>query len=245
MGNLYKDLAPVYEAMYQTFIDYKEEYLFYKKIIDQYSKNSILEIGSGTGHLANYFTKNGYQYSGLDYSPEMIAIAQNKNIGCSFYEGDMRTFRLDNPVQSVLIPARTISFLMSNDDVNKAFASFYSNLKKGGILVFDFIDASQFIPQIAKGVHIKHEAAYNEIEYFRESFWQPDLTSGMSFSWASSYYQKTKDQPIFMGKDDSVVRSFTLDELKVFLQINNFKVMEVLEKTSYAFPTLVIVAQKI
>ena len=39
MANLYTDLAEVYEAMYQTFIDYEEEYQFYADILKK--SNSV------------------------------------------------------------------------------------------------------------------------------------------------------------------------------------------------------------
>ena len=36
MNNLYTELATVYEAMYHTFIDYKEEHQFYSDLIKKF-----------------------------------------------------------------------------------------------------------------------------------------------------------------------------------------------------------------
>jgi 16S rRNA A1518/A1519 N6-dimethyltransferase RsmA/KsgA/DIM1 with predicted DNA glycosylase/AP lyase activity len=49
MANLYDEKwRQFFDAMYQTFINYDEEYQFYNHLITQ---RTVLEIGSGTGNL--------------------------------------------------------------------------------------------------------------------------------------------------------------------------------------------------
>jgi len=175
MNELYSDLAAVYEAMYATFIDYELEYNFYSNILKKWNKKSVLEIGSGTGNLTAYFEKNGFEYYGLDLSEEMLAIAIKKNPNSILMKGDMRSFELKNVVQSILITGRTISYLRTNTDVNATFSSIHDNLEKGGLLCFDFIDASRFIPDIRKGKEVTHEATYKGISYLRRSTWNIDV----------------------------------------------------------------------
>ena len=78
MSQLYQELAPVYEAMYQTFINYQEEYLLYSNLLKKYGKKQVVEIGCGTGNLVPYFQKEQFDYTGLDISPAMIQKAQAK-----------------------------------------------------------------------------------------------------------------------------------------------------------------------
>lgn len=244
MKNLYNDLASVYEAMYQTFIDYEEEYRFYSEIIKKYTKKNILEIGSGTGNLASHFMQSGCGYTGLDVSKEMIAIAQKKTPEAAFLEGDMRDFKLKKAVESTIITGRTISYLLQNKEVHATFGKVYENLEKGGIFAFDFIDASRFISEISEGKNIIHEASYEKVDYLRKSVWKLNLEYGMDFHWASIYYKKNQDGLEEIGQDTSIVRTFTKEEIELLLTINNFTVKEIIDKKSYAFPTYVIVAQK-
>ncbi len=244
MSHLYKDLAEVYEAMYATFIDYQEEYIFYSRLFHKYQKNNLLELGSGTGNLAAHFIKNGFTYLGLDYSEEMVNIARKKYPTADFMIGDMRSFNLKKIVQGVVMAGRTISYLRTNEDVNNTFKSVGRCLEKGGILCFDFIDANRFIPEIAGGKEITHEAIYKGIHYLRESKWTAHLVQGMDFHWSSTYYKKEKNSLLEIGKDDSIIRTFTKDELIIFLELNQFEVKEIIDKTSYAFPTYVIVGEK-
>ena len=245
MGNLYKDLAPVYEAMYQTFIDYQAEYECYGSLLKKYAKKQVLEIGCGTGNLVDYFQQNGFDYRGMDLNQEMINLATIKAPTTEFIKGDMRTFQLNQPIESIIITARTSSYLWTNQDVQAAFATIHKNLQIGGILSFDFIDANAFIPGIVKEKKIIHTADYQGLSYVRKSFWQAHLVNGMDFKWASVYYQKEDTNLKEIGRDDSIIRTFTRDEIQLFLSINGFKVLEFIERASYAFPTFVVVAEKI
>lgn len=245
MSNLYKELAEVYEAMYQTFINYKEEYLFYSKILERFHKKSVLEIGSGTGNLAEYFLSNGFDYMGLDKSTEMIAIAKAKVQNCQFIEGDMSNFELSRPVQSMIITGRTISYLIENKEVSNAFSSMNENLVEKGILCFDFIDANKFIPHIVKEPRLDHQAEYKGEKYLREATWVFRNKCGMDIFWDATYFKEVAGVMQELGKDSAIARAFTLNEMEIFLEVNKFRILEVTDRATYAFPTKVIVAERV
>jgi ubiquinone/menaquinone biosynthesis C-methylase UbiE len=118
MANLYDEkMAPIFDAMYQTFINYDEEYQFYNHLITQLNCKTVLEIGSGTGNLAKRFLENNQEYIGLDLSENMIALAQKRNKNGIFMRGDMREFKLDTKVDCALITGRSTSYLITNEDV--------------------------------------------------------------------------------------------------------------------------------
>jgi predicted TPR repeat methyltransferase len=75
---LYTELAYLYDAIYQTFIDYDEEFKLYKNFMYKYEAHSVLEIGCGSGHLAKRFNTVGYDYEGFDLSQNMLNIAQKR-----------------------------------------------------------------------------------------------------------------------------------------------------------------------
>ncbi len=244
MSKLYSELSEIYEAMYATFIDYKEEYNFYSQILSKYNKTSVLEIGSGTGNLSKLFSENGFNYLGLDLSVEMLEIAKRKNPNNLFVEGDMRNFKLEKLVSSALITGRSISYLLKNEDVNLAFKSIHDNLEEGGLFCFDFIDANRFIPEILSGETIIHKASFRGEHYMRESTWRLNLNYGMDLIWDSKYSKETEAGYKEIGKDTETARSFTKNEMELFLAINNFDILEIIDRQTYAFPTYVMVAKK-
>jgi SAM-dependent methyltransferase len=243
MNKLYAELAEVYEAMYATFIDYKVEYELYSAILRKYAQQDLLELGCGTGNLTSYFEQNGFEYLGLDLSAEMLELAKHKNPNSIFIQGDICSFTLEKQVGSMLMAGRTISYIRTNVAINNMMKTVHQNLEKGGIFCFDFIDANRFIPQIAKGIDIVHEAHYKAKDFVRKSKWSLHLQHGMDFFWESNYYKKEGEELIEIGQNDSIIRTFTKDEIIIFLKINGFEIKEILDKTAYAFPTFVVVAE--
>jgi len=246
MANLYDGkMAAIYDAMYQTFVDYDEEYTFYNKLIKENKALSILEIGSGTGNLAKRFNQNNQNYQGLDYSDDMIAIAKQRNKGCSFTQGDMRDFKLKESVDAIIITGRSTSYLITNNDVNKTFESVYKNLTKEGIIIFDFIDANRFIPFTKENPIIIHEAVYENVNYIRESHWDTNnLLENFMLEWTAKYYIINNDEQEVLENDFSTVRVFTLNEMQLFLYLNNFEILQTIDRKTYAYDTYVIVARK-
>lgn len=247
MANLYDGkMAAIYDAMYQTFVNYDEEYTFYNTLIQEYKASTTLEIGSGTGNLAKRFNANNQNYQGLDYSDDMIAIAKERNKNSSFIQGDMRDFKLDKTFDSILITGRSTSYLITNDDVNRTFDSIYKNLNENGILIFDFIDANRFIPFTKENPIIIHEAEYENVQYIRESHWDTNnALENFMLEWTAKYYAVANGEKKSIENDFSTVRVFTLNEIELFLYLNNFKILQTIDRKTYAYDTFVIVAQKL
>lgn len=247
MANLFiGEMAVIFDAMYQTFINYDKEYEFYNKLIQENNCKSVLEIGSGTGNLAKRFHDNNQNYLGLDYSQNMIDIAQEKNKDSNFMLGDMRNFELENPVDAIIITERSTSYLINNEDIIDTFESVYKNLNSNGVFIFDFIDANRFIPFIKENQLITHEAIYEGIQYIRESNWETTPLENFLLDWRVKYCRITdaNEKEILMD-DFSTVRVFTLNEIQLFLYLNKFEIIKLINRKTYAYDTYVIVARKI
>lgn len=245
MSNLYTNLSEVYEAMYPSFINYGEEFAFYFNLLKKYHCKTVLEIGCGTGNLAIRFVKEEIDYTGLDQSEEMLLIASRNNPGGRFIQGDMRNFHLNKITDSAIITGRTISHLISDKDVQDTFRCINKNLNSAGIICFDCIDASKFIPLIRPGEKIIHEADFNNKKYRRESYWSVNPHQSGMFDWASFYYKEDSGgQLLNIGEDHSTLRAFYREEITLFLEATGFEVKEIIDRPSYAFDTFVIVTEK-
>ncbi len=67
----------------------------------------------------------------------------------------------------------------------------------------------------------------------------------MEFKWESTYNKVEANETIKIGEDNSTIRTFMLAEMRLFLELHDFKVLETHDRASYAFPTIVIVAEKV
>ena len=245
MATLYEGkMAAIYDAMYQTFVNYDEEYTFYNTIIKANNCKTTLEIGSGTGNLAKRFNENDQDYTGLDYSESMLAIARERNENCTFIQGDMRDFNLEKQVDSIIITGRSTSYLTTNEDLNETFASLYNNITEQGIIVFDFIDANRFIPFINENQKIIHQAEHDGMNYIRESNWETTSLDNFMLEWNAKYYTIINGEKNLIADDFSTVRVFTLNEMQLFLYLNNFEIIKTIDRKTYAYDTYVIAAKK-
>lgn len=246
MQSLYRDgFEKIYDHMYQTFIDYDDEFKFYSALIKKYKKQSVLEIGCGTGNLAKHFINSSLEYLGIDLSNDMVKLCKLKNPSGNFIQADIVDYSLKAPVESTIITGRTTSYLLTNKAIDDALKVMHKNLEKDGLLCFDFIDANRFITSIKGGKKIKHQANFDNKQYYRESYMINNTLDNFMFNWDAVYYEKTPDGLVKLTDDKSVVRAFTKNEWELFLQLNNFKLIEFIDRKSYAFDTYVVVAKKI
>lgn len=245
MASLYEGkMAQIYDTMYQTFVNYDEEYIFYNQILTANKVQTVLEIGSGTGNLAQRFLAHATPYIGLDFSKSMIEIAQERNPKGVFIEGDMRNFNLEKKVDAILITGRTSSYFNTNLDILNAFQSISENLNENGLLVFDFIDANRFIPYCQTHQNVLHSACFEEVDYVRESNWFPQKTENFMIEWQADYFSIQNGNRNFLAHDQSVLRVFTLNEIQLFLYLSNFEILQTIDRKTYAYDTFVIVARK-
>jgi hypothetical protein len=158
----------------------------------------------------------------------------------------MRNFCLAEKGKACIMTGRTISYLLTDNDVYDSFYSINNCLDYAGIFCFDCIDAGKFISQVKNGKRIVHKAEFANRKFQRDSYWSVDEDHERSFRWKSVFYEeKENDHPEKIGEDDSVLRTFNKQEMTLFLQQTGFEVKEIIDRPSYAFDTFVIVSRKI
>lgn len=246
MNDIYLHHAPMYEAMYKTFINYGEEYMMYRDLLCLPPGGQVLEMGCGTCHMYPHFHASGYQYTGVDLNPTMLSIGHSKYPEADLREGDMRHFRLEKPVDGAFLMSRTLSYMLTNEDLMAGFSALYHNLKPGSRLAFDVIDASSFIPSINPAREVEHKAADGDMSYRRVTRWSPVYTYTWGFRWSARYYAMGPDgNESLVTTDDSVVRAFTAQDIDLALRLCGFGDIMYFEKQAYAFPTLVFRAVRL
>ena len=128
VGDLIYD-ANIYDGMNTDLSDLQ----FYKRWLPQSKGARILELCCGTGRLTLPIARDGYDISGVDYTPSMLAQARLKaseaGLEINFIEADIRTLNLQEKydlflfhlIQSIIyIRMRTyLRYLMSLKTTSK------------------------------------------------------------------------------------------------------------------------------
>lgn len=99
-------------------------------------RGRVVDLGSGTGILAAYLAKKGYEVLGIDRSPWMVAQARRTAPRAEFKVGDLRTIRL-HPAESVVSTFDTLNYVRTDAELRKLFGRVHRILKPGGVFVFD------------------------------------------------------------------------------------------------------------
>lgn len=104
-------------------------------------KNTILDLGCGTGTLTRMLRDDGYDMIGIDLSLEMLDIAREKETGENpvlYLCQDMREFELYGTVGAIISVCDSINYLLKEEDVIQTFQRVDNYLYPGGLFLFDF-----------------------------------------------------------------------------------------------------------
>jgi SAM-dependent methyltransferase len=133
----------VYDAIYPQIFDYRAVYDALKPVLEEKEVEFILEAACGTGRLMAILESEGYRVTGLDLSPEMLALARPRVKGV-LVQRDMRELAFGEEFDAVLCLGSSFTYMSTDVDALKALRGFYGALKPGGVLVFDNFNAERF-----------------------------------------------------------------------------------------------------
>ena len=94
----------------------------------------ILDLGSGTGHLASKIAKRGATVTGLDSSPAMVQTARKNYPEIEFVLADAAEFKFDEPFDAIFSNA-ALHWVKKAED---AIVCMARALKTGGRMVIEF-----------------------------------------------------------------------------------------------------------
>jgi SAM-dependent methyltransferase len=141
----------------------------------------IVELAVGSGRVAIPIAREtGKRVIGIDRSPAMLALARARSHGLpvELREGDMRDFELEQPVDLVICPFRSLLHLPTWHDKRRVFERVARALRPGGRFAWN---AFAFSPLIAASLHdlrIDHGDGRWEINRYFPADSRIELTRG-------------------------------------------------------------------
>ena len=101
------------------------------------SINSILDVGCGTGILANELKNMGMEVCAIDISEDMINVANETTTGIEFLVADMRNFKLNNMFDMITCTFDAINYITDDEGMRDTMRTIYNHLNTNGVFVFD------------------------------------------------------------------------------------------------------------
>lgn len=180
----YNRFAEVYDHL-MTDIPYVEYVEWIKTYAPVHTFQNILDIGCGTGKMAQLLASAGYNVSGIDLSEEMLAIAherlEEKGFDVPLYAMSMVELDGFENVDVAIIPIDSVNYVTEEADVVETFKRIYNSLRQGGQLLFDvhslnyvenYLEGSPFTFDDGEVTYVWHteEGEYEHSVYHQITF---------------------------------------------------------------------------
>lgn len=105
-------------------------------------RNTVLDLGCGTGTLTELLARRGFDMIGVDNAEEMLRIAMEKRersgLDILYLLQDMRELELYGTVGAVVSVCDSLNYLLAEEDIVQTFSRVNDYLYPQGIFVFDF-----------------------------------------------------------------------------------------------------------
>ncbi len=98
--------------------------------------SSLLELGCGTGSILARIP-SALSLTGVDLSPDMLAVAREKVPRARLFEGDMKSFSLAETFDVVICVFDSLNHLLSFREWESTFDVVHQHLADGGLFIFD------------------------------------------------------------------------------------------------------------
>jgi SAM-dependent methyltransferase len=219
---LYGDLAWTWPIISPPG-EYVEESETFAKVIKEHSKEkpkTLLHLGCGGGHN-DYTLKKYFDVTGVDISENMLGLARKLNPEADYRQGDMRTVRLGELFDAVII-FDSINYMLTEDELGSAFKTAYEHLKPGGV----FLTIPEDYPQRFKQNETEHRICKNDdVEIvFIENGYDPE-TNDTEYE-GTFVYLIRRDGKLEIHTDRHLNGIFELDTWRRLLNDVGFEVNE-------------------
>ena len=144
--SVFGEFAKYYDLVHQNK-NYEKESAYVDSLIRRFKPDtrSILDVGCGTGNYAFAMQALGYEVTGVDASPEMIEIAEEKLAGKpvetskpSFCCSRMEEYTSQRKSDAVICLFFSLCYQSTEDLIRQSLRRFKEQLNDHGILIFDF-----------------------------------------------------------------------------------------------------------
>ena len=233
-----------YAGSYDTIYgakDYGAECSLIETLLRSHARGpvaSILDLGCGTGNHAIPLVQRGYAVTGVDRSQPMLAIARTKaataGVAPTFAMADVRTVQLGARFDAALMMFAVLGYQSDNADVLATLRAVRTHLAVGSLFIFDVwhgpavvrLGPSPRVKVIEAGDDTLLRAADGTLDSARQ-------TCLVKYQ----LWHLRGSQLVERSEEAHSMRYFFLQELKLFLSVAGFELVEARTLDSAATPT--------
>ena len=227
-----------FAQVYDTFMDntpYKEWAERIRTILakEGIKEGLVLDLGCGTGSLTTILSDLGYDMIGVDLSPEMLQIAQDKRKGRDilYLCQDMREFELYGTVRAVVSVCDSVNYLTEDGDLTECFRLVNNYLDPSGLFIFDFNTLYKYRDVIGETTiaENREEASFIWDNYFDEEEQLNEYELTIFAKEGNGLYRKFEEVHLQRG--------YTLSQMKEALKSAGMEFVDAFDSDTLKEPT--------
>ncbi len=197
----YGIFARVYDQV-MADIDYDEwtEFILTEVTMRGFTGGRILDLACGTGNSAAPLLQRGFEVTGLDGSPSMLAVAREKFPHADWLQGDLKDFTVPARFSLVQSVFDSLNNLLSAQAFLQMARRVLEHLEPGGFFMFD-INTSHGLEDLWEGGSV--QGWLGSDWYGWTHTWDPEsrlatVEAGFLIggeSWQETHTERAFDQP--------------------------------------------------
>ncbi len=221
-----------------------------EKLLKKQKVQSVLDFTCGTGSQVFFLKKRGYSTVGADFSPGLLEIARarasRENLDITFIDGDMRILKVA-AFDAVITIFNAIGHLVRGD-FEKALCNIHSNLKEGGIYIFDILNLEAMTDESVADLSYFIHKKVGDTQILSTQCSTLDREKGILTCYDTIMLQKNAERPERLHNTFSL-QLYTEKELRHMLERNGFEMVDVYDMDGAKFianesPNILTVARK-
>ena len=131
---IYDSKGDAYDLVYP---ETNERVPFVADLLKRHGKNSVLELGIGTGLFAISLHEAGFDIEGLEISQVMIDVVTQRAPGLEVHLGDMRDFTINKKYDAILALNSVLVFVADERDIKQCLQRCHDHLGLSEILLLE------------------------------------------------------------------------------------------------------------
>lgn len=188
-------------------------------------RNLVVDLGCGTGTLAELMYAKGYDMIGVDASECMLNVAMEKKEKSGseilYLQQDMRELELYSTVGTVYSVCDSLNYILEEEELSAVFSLVNNYLYPKGIFIFDFNTVYKYEKVIGDTVIAENR---EDCSFIWENFYDPE-------SEINEY-----DLTLFISREGSLFEKFTethyqrgyrAEQMKSLVERAGMKVLEI------------------
>ena len=218
MAEAYSNFAAVYDALmdnipYDAWADYLHGLLVEYDI----ASGILAELGCGTGNITERMADFGYDMIGIDNSPAMLDIANEKreqNHSSSLYLcQDMREFELYGTVAAIVSLCDSVNYITEPEELTHVFSLVNNYLDPDGLFIFDFHTEHYYRDVVAEATIAEDR---DDISFIWDNYYDEDERIN---EYELTLFVRDEEQPQLYRKyqEDHFQRAYTLEQIRHML----------------------------